>query len=88
MFPGSKVPAARQERMRREKLSMTAWTYALVPSTSRMSVVSMYQISFGFEARMPIFGFVGCTRIRGRRQPRSRTSRRHVVADAKTRPRR
>ncbi len=25
-------------------------------------LVRMCQISFGFEARMPIFGFVGCTR--------------------------
>ena len=59
-----------------------------MPSRRRIRVVSMCQISSGRAARMPIVGFSGWTRRRGRRHPRSRTSRCQVDSDAKTEPRR
>lgn len=57
----------------------------LLPSTSRTIVVSICQISWGSSPRTPTFSLAGCTRSRGRRHPRSRTSRCQVVAHAKTR---
>ena len=47
---------------------------ALVPSRSRMTVVSMCHISSARVVRNPTFGFAGCSRSRGRRQPNFRTS--------------
>ena len=51
-----------------------------------MTVVSMCHISSGRVVRSPTFGFAGCGRTRGRRQPYFRTSRYQVEGDADTRP--
>src|SRR4029453_14402545 len=53
-----------------------------------MTVVSMCHISSRPVVRSPTFGFAGCTRTRGRRQPYFRTRRYQVEADADTVPRR
>ena len=52
----------------------------------RKTVVSMCQTWSGRSARMPVFGWVGCIRLRGRRQRRSLIVFAHVDADAKTVP--
>jgi hypothetical protein len=54
------------------------------PLISLMTLVSMCQISFGCEARIPTVGLGGWRRWRGRRQPCSRTSFAQVVAEATT----
>ena len=38
---------------------MTAWMYALVPSSSLRMETSMCQISFGAVARIPMMGLAG-----------------------------
>jgi len=68
VFPVPKRSNTLQARIRREKLSMTAWRYTRVPSRSRITVVSMCQISLGADARIPALGLGGCTRCRGRLQ--------------------
>src|SRR5262245_16820042 len=86
LLTGANVSATRQAKMRREKLSITAWTWARVPPSRRITVVSMCHISFGRVVRSPIFGFAGCTRRRGRRQPCCRTRRYQVDGEAQTLP--
>src|ERR1700676_1245141 len=49
-----------------------------------MTVVSMCHISLARVVRRPIFGFAGCTRSRGRRQPYCRTRRYQVEGEAQT----
>src|SRR6516164_4846347 len=86
LLTGANVSATRHAKMRREKLSITAWRYARVPSSRRMTVVSMCHISSARVVRRPIFGFAGCTRRRGRRQPYCWTSRYQVEGAAHTLP--
>ena len=47
VLAGSNLSASRQDRIRREKLSMTARRKALLPSSSLMTVVSMCHAWFG-----------------------------------------
>ena len=84
LLPGANMSATRHARIRREKLSITAWRYARVPSSRRMTVVSMCHISSARVVRRPTFGFAGCTRSRGRRQPCVRTRRYQVDGEAET----
>src|SRR5580658_7644838 len=86
VFIGSRRPATVQARTFREKLSMTACTYAFVPSSNRMIVTSMCQASFGAVVRSPTFGLAGYSRSLGRPQPRSRISLPHVAGCANTLP--
>jgi hypothetical protein len=86
VFTGANVAATRHAKMRREKLSMTAWRYARVPSSRRMTVVSMCHISSARVVRRPTGGFAVCTRRRGRRQPFCRTRRYQVEGEAQTVP--
>src|ERR1019366_9011166 len=86
VFIGSRRPATVQARTFREKLSMTACTYAFVPSSNRMIVTSMCQASFGAVVRPPTFGLAGYSRSLGRPQPRSRISLPHVAGCANTLP--
>jgi hypothetical protein len=51
-----------------------------------MTVVSMCHMSSGLVVRSPTFGFAGCTRSRGRRQPYLCTRRYQVDGDADTLP--
>jgi hypothetical protein len=55
-------------------------------SSRRMTVVSMCHISSAPVVRSPTFGFAGCTRRQGRRQPYVRTRRYQVEGDADTVP--
>jgi hypothetical protein len=57
----------------RLKLSTTPCRYSFVPFSSRIAVTSKCQMSFGLLARMPKRGFAGWMRVRGRRQPFSRS---------------
>jgi hypothetical protein len=86
LLTGANVSATRHARIRREKWSITACRYARVPPSRRMTVVSMCHISSGPVVRSPTFGFAGCTRSRGRRQPYCRTRRSQVDGDAATVP--
>ena len=61
-LPASRRSCTRQDSMRLEKLSMTACTYALVPSSNRITVASMCQSSLGLVARMPTLGPAGWMR--------------------------
>lgn len=70
----------------REKLSITACREARVPSSKRMTVVSICHISPGRVVRSPVVGFAGCTRSRGRRQPNRRTRSYQGDAEAQTVP--
>ena len=74
-------------KVRPELLIRTAGEWR-VPSSRRMTVVSMCQISSAHVVRMPTFGFAGCTRSRGRRHPKRRTRRYQVEGEAQTRARR
>ena len=56
---GSSRAATVHAKIFREKLSMAAWKYARVPSSSRMTVVSTCQASLGCVARTPTVGFGG-----------------------------
>ena len=47
-----------------------------------MTVVSMCHISSARVVRRPTFGFAGCTRSGGRRQPNVRTRRYQVEGEA------
>src|SRR5262245_29889943 len=78
LFTGANVSATRHASIRREKLSMTAWRYARVPSSRRMTVVSMCHNSLGRVVRRPTFGLAGRTRSRGRRQADFRPRWYHV----------
>jgi hypothetical protein len=49
-----------------------------------MTVVSMCHISSARVVRRPTFGFIGCTRSRGRRQPNVRTRSYQVEGEAQT----
>jgi len=49
-------------------------------------VVSMCHISSARVVRRPTFGFAGCTRSRGRRQPNFRTKWYQVEGEAQTLP--
>jgi hypothetical protein len=51
-----------------------------------MFEVSMCHISSARVVRRPTFGFAGCTRSRGRRQPFCRTRRYQVEGEAQTLP--
>src|SRR6516225_5398819 len=51
-----------------------------------MTVVSMCHISSARVVRRPTWGFAGCMRSRGRRQPFCRTRRYHVDGEAQTLP--
>jgi len=86
VLTGANASATRQATMRREKWSITAWREARVPSSRRMTVVSMCHISFARVVRSPRVGFAGCTRSRGRRQPFCRTRRYQVEGEAQTLP--
>ena len=86
LLTGANVSTTRHARIRREKLSITACRYARLPSSSRMTVVSICHISSALVVRSPTFGFAGCTRRRGRRQPYVRTRRYQVEGEAQTLP--
>ncbi len=53
-----------------------------MPVVSRITVASIFQYSLGPVALRPSLGFAGCTRLRGRFQPRSRIILYQVLADA------
>src|SRR5262245_61164716 len=86
LLTGANASATRHAKIRREKLSITAWTYARVPSSRRMTVVSTCHISSARVVRRPTFGLAGCTRSRGRRQPYFRTRWYQVDGEAQTLP--
>src|SRR5437868_5107032 len=56
---GSRRARMVQARIFLEKLSMIAWMYVLVPSSSLRTETSMCQISFGAVARIPTVGLAG-----------------------------
>ena len=59
---------------------------AAVPSSNRMTVVSMCHISSARVVRRPTFGCAGCTRSRGRRRPNFCTRCYQVDGEAQTVP--
>ena len=88
LFTGANVSATRHAKIRREKLSITACRYTRVPSSRRITVVSMCHISSARVVRRPTVGFAGCTRSLGRRQWNLRTRRYQVAGEAQTLPNR
>jgi hypothetical protein len=69
LLTGANVSATRHAKMRREKLSITARETGARPveQTDDGGVDVPHLV--GSSRRSPIFGFTGCTRSRGRRQP-------------------
>jgi hypothetical protein len=68
LLTGANVSAIRQAKIRREKLSITAWRQPRVPSRqaddARVDVPHLVRAT----PASPILDFAGCTRRRGRRQ--------------------
>jgi len=79
---GANVSATRQARMRLEKLSITAIEIARVPSSRRMTVVSMCHISYAPVVRRPSWVWPDA-RAAGS-APAVRTRRYQVEGEAQT----